>query len=157
MFAIDYIRAVSDGGTKMPYREKTAWLSLLAMLVTFGPYFTMMAMRAQPSEPMPNLRQLSLFAVTAVVQMLILGVGHMYLRRRSTQEARMPLDERDQVIMRRSVSFAYYILIAGMILVGCVMPFKSSGWSIINAALFMIVAAEVVHYGVVVLSYRRQA
>ena len=141
----------------MPYREKTAWLSLLAMVFTFGPYFTITAMRALPSEPMPNLRQLGSFAVAAVVQLLILGVGHLYLRHGSRQEARMPLDERDQAIMRRSVSSAYYVLIAGMILVGCVMPFKSSGWSIINAALFMIVAAEIVHYGVVVFSYRRQA
>jgi hypothetical protein len=134
----------------MPYREKTAWLSLLAMVVTFGPYFTMTATRA--SEPLPNLRQLGLFAVTAIAQMLILGVGHLYLRRGSTKE-----DERDQAIMRRSVSSAYYVLIGGMILVGCVMPFNSSGWSIINAALFMIIAAELVHYGVVVFSYRRQA
>jgi hypothetical protein len=141
----------------MPYREKTAWLSLLAMAITFGPYFTMTAMHFFPNEPMPNLRQLGLFAVTAIVEMLILGVGHLYLRRRSTQEARMPLDERDHAIMRRSVSSAYYVLIVGMILVGCVMPFNSNGWSIINAALFMIVAAEVVHYGVVVFSYRRQA
>jgi hypothetical protein len=141
----------------MPYREKTAWLSLLAMVVTFGPYFTATATRALPGEPMPNLRQLSWLAVTATIQMLILGVGHLYLRRGAAQEARMPLDERDQAITRRSVSSAYYVLIAGMILVGCVMPFNSSGWSIINAALFMIIAAEVVHHGVVVLSYRRQA
>ena len=141
----------------MPYREKTAWLSLLAMAITFGPYFTMTAMHLLPSEPMPNLRQLALFAATAIVEMVILGVGHLYLRRRSTEEARMPLDERDQTIMRRSVSSAYYVLIAGMILVGGVMPFNSNGWSIINAALFMIVAAEVVHYGVVVFSYRSQA
>lgn len=141
----------------MPYREKTAWLSLIAMVVTFGPYFTMIAARFLPSEPMPNLRQLGFFAVTAIVQMLILGAGHLYLRSKSAQEARMPLDERDQAIVRRSVSSAYYVLIAGMILVGCVMPFNSNGWSIINAALFMIIAAEVVHYGVVVFSYRRQA
>ena len=141
----------------MPYREKTAWLSLFAMIVTFGPYFTFVALRFVPSEPMPQLRQLGLFAVTAIVQMLILGVGHLYLRSGSRQEARMPLDERDQAIMRRSVSSAYYVLIAGMILVGCVMPFNSSGWTIINAALFMIILAELVHYGVVVISYRRQA
>jgi hypothetical protein len=141
----------------MPYREKTAWLSLLAMAVTFGPYFTMTATRSLPVEPMPDLHQLGWFAITAMVQMFILGAGHLFLRRGSMQEARMPLDERDQAIMRRSVSSAYYVLIAGMILVGCVMPFKSSGWNIINAALFMIVAAEVVHYGVVVFSYRRQA
>jgi hypothetical protein len=141
----------------MPYREKTAWLALLAMAVTFGPYFTMVAMRSNATEPMPNLHQLFLFGVTAIVQMLVLGVGHLYLRRGSAEEARLPLDERDQAIMRRSVSYAYYVLIAGMILVGCVMPFNSSGWSIVNAALFMIIAAEVVHYGVVVASYRRQA
>jgi hypothetical protein len=139
----------------MPYREKTAWLSLLAMAVTFGPYFTLTAARAD--APLPDLRQLSLFALTAIAQMLILGVGHLYLRRASAAEAHIPLDERDQAIMRRSVSLAYYVLIGGMILVGCVMPFKSSGWSIVNAALFMIVAAEIVHYGVVVFSYRRQA
>ncbi len=36
------------------------------------------------------------------------------------------------------------------------MPFSFSGWAIVNAALLMIVAAEVVHYGVVVVSYRSQ-
>ena len=59
--------------------------------------------------------------------------------------------------MGRAISAAYYVLIAGMIVVGCVLPFSATGWSITNAALVMIVAAEVVHYGVVVVSYRRQA
>jgi hypothetical protein len=140
----------------VPYREKTAWLSLTAMAVTFGPYFTIVAMRSLPGA-LPNLRQLGLFAVAAIAQMLILGAGHLYLRRGTPQDARTPPDERDRAIMRRSISSAYYVLIVGMILVGCVMPFNSSGWKIINAALFMIVAAEVVHYGVVVVSYRRQA
>jgi hypothetical protein len=140
----------------VPYREKTAWLSLIAMIVTFGPYFTFVAMRSIP-EALPNLRLLGLFAVAAIAQMLILGAGHLYLRRGSAEDPRTPPDERDRAIMRRSISSAYYVLIVGMILVGCVMPFSSTGWSIINAALAMIVAAEVVHYGVVVLSYRRQA
>ena len=50
-----------------------------------------------------------------------------------------------------------YVLIAGMIMVGVMMPFNSGGWKIVNAALFMIVTAEVVHHGVAVASYRRQA
>ena len=140
----------------MPYREKTAWLSLIAMAAAFGPYFAIVAMRSLPGA-LPDLRQLGLLAVAAILQMLILGAGHLFLRRGSPEDARTPPDERDRAIMRRSISSAYYVLIAGMILVGCVMPFNSSGWSIVNAALVMIVAAEVVHYGVVVLSYRRQA
>jgi hypothetical protein len=140
----------------MPYREKTAWLSLIAMAVTFGPYFAIVATGSH-SEALPNLRQLGLFAIAAIAQMLVLGIGHLHLSRESRQEALTPPDERDRAIMRRSISSAYYVLIAGMILVGCVMPFHSTGWTIINAALLMIVAAEVVHYGVVALSYRRQA
>ena len=80
-----------------------------------------------------------------------------FLNRSAPEDARVPPDERDLAIVRRSISSAYYVLIGGMIVVGCVMPFNSGGWSIINAALLMIVAAELVHYGVVIASYRRQA
>lgn len=142
----------------MPYREKTAWLSLIAMAVTFGPYFSIVAAnRSRAGASLPDLRQVGLFAIAAIVQMLILGVGRLSLSRQSPEEAHTPPDERDVAIMRRSISLAYYVLIAGMILVGCVMPFNSSGWTIINSALVMIVFAEVVHHAVVVLSYRRQA
>ena len=140
----------------MPYREKTAWLSLVAMALAFVPYFAIVVAQSHSSPSSPSLRQLGLFAVAAVVQMAILGIGHLYLTRGSPAEARIPPDERDVAIMRRSISLAYYVLITGMILVGCVMPFNSGGWTIVNAALLMIVLAEVVHYGVVVVSYRRQ-
>ena len=141
----------------MPYREKTARLSLIAMALAFGPYFVIVASGRFRSGGLPDLRQLGLYAVAATVQVLMLCAGHFFLRRWSPEDAQTAPDERDLAIMRRSVSFAYYVLIAGMIVVGCVMPFVTSGWAIINAAFLMIVAAEVVHYGVVVLSYRRQA
>lgn len=141
----------------MPYREKTAWLALIALALAFGSYFTFVAASAPWGAALPNLRQLGLFAVAALGQLLIVGVGQLYLRRRAPQEARTPPDERDRAIMRRSLSSAYYVLLAGMILVGCVMPFNSRGWTIINAAVAMIVAAEVVRNGAVVVSYRRQA
>ncbi|HEY0702491.1 MAG TPA: hypothetical protein VGD60_06970 [Candidatus Acidoferrales bacterium] len=139
----------------MSYREKTAWLSLIAIVVTLGPYFAIVGSR--PAETLPNLRELGLFAVAMIVQMVIQIVGQLYLRHESPEDARTPPDERDRAIMGRSIRSAYYVLISGMILVGCVMPFNSSGWKIINAALLMIVTAEVVHYGVVVVSYRRQS
>lgn len=139
----------------MPHREKVAWLSLIAMAVTYGPYFTVAALTSPATEALPNLRQLGLFAATSVAQMLILGAGHLFFRIRFPEDARAPVDERDRAITRRSISVAYYVLIAGMIVVGCVMPFSRGGWAIINAALAMIVAAELVHYGMVVLGYRR--
>ncbi len=141
----------------MPYREKIAWLSLIAMAVTFGPYFTIVATGVLPKEALPDVRQLIIFGVAAVAQALIIGAGYLYLRSVYPEDARMPPDERDRAIMSRAISVAYYVLLGGVILVGVIMPFSSGGWSIINAALFMIVLAEIVHSGVVVVSYRRQA
>ena len=132
-------------------------MSLGAIALTFGSYFVVVATSHRPGPDLPNLPQLALFAATVVVQVLILIVGHITLAIRSPEEAKAPADERDRAIEHRAIRSAYYVLISGMILVGCVMPFSSGGWTIINAAIFMIVAAELVHYGMVVLDYRRQA
>jgi hypothetical protein len=141
----------------MSYREKIAWLSLIAMAVAYGPYFTSAAKGPSTWEPLPHLHPLGLFALASIARMLILGAGYLYLRLGSAREERPPLDERDRAIKHRSLSAAYYVLIIGMILVGCFMPFSSTGWTIVNAAIFWIVAAEVVHYSIVVASYRMQA
>jgi hypothetical protein len=141
----------------MPYREKIAWLSLIAIAVTFIPYFTLMASGTLPLRPMPDFNRLGYYALTTFVQVILLGIGHLALRLTAPEDARMPPDERDNAIARQSISAAYYVLIVGAILVGCVMPFLSVGWAIVNAMIFMIVLAEVVHYGVAVVSYRRQA
>lgn len=140
----------------MPYKEKTAWLSLLAMAVAFGPYFAHAA-ATMPDSLLPNLRQLGFFAMAVTAQVIILGVGHLLLRRHSPEEAGLPADERDRLIQQRAVSRAYHVLIGGMIMVAIVMPFFTGGWAIVNAAIFMIVLAEFVSYGVTVASYRRQS
>ncbi|HEV2383582.1 MAG TPA: hypothetical protein VG206_27785 [Terriglobia bacterium] len=141
----------------MAYREKVGWLTLVAMVVTFGPYFTLVALHTIPAAALPNVRQLVLFAISAIAQAVILTGGHLYLRHVSPEEARLPPDERERGIIHRSLSSAYYVLIAGMIVVGCMMPFNSSGWTLVNTALFMIVVAEAVRCAVMVASYRRQA
>jgi hypothetical protein len=95
------------------------------------------------------------FAVTVVVQVLVLGVGHAWLALARPEEARAQADERDRAVELRSMKIAYLVLITGMILVGVVMPFSSSGWKLINSAIGAIVLAEIAHYGFVVWSYRR--
>jgi hypothetical protein len=139
------------------YREKIAWLSLIAMAVAFGPYFAIAGLSRDAGDGLPGLRLLALFGIAAVAQATLLGIGRWYLRRRSPLDARTPPDERDRAIDRRSVALAYWVLIAGMIVVGVVMPFNAGGWSIINAALFALILAEVVHYASAVTSYRMQS
>jgi len=95
------------------------------------------------------------FAVTVVVHVLVLGIGHAWLALASPEEARAEADERDRAVELRSMKIAYLVLITGVILVGVVMPFSSSGWKLINSAIGAIVIAEISHYGFVVWSYRR--
>jgi uncharacterized membrane protein len=125
------------------------------MLAAFIPYFTI-AGTEQPVE-LPGVRQFVLFAGAVALQVIILAAGHAYLRLAWREDAGLPADERDREIERRAITWAYYVLIAGMIVVGFVTPFTSHGWGIVNAALLIVVAAEAVHYAGIGLSYRRQA
>lgn len=138
----------------MSFREKFAWLSLIAMALTYGPYFTMVAVTDPPADT-PNLGLLGLFAATTIVQMIILLSGRFILTLSAPQDARAPADERDRAIERRASLAAYYVLISGTVLAGVFMPFVTSGWRIVNVALAAIVAAEVVRYGLIAAGYRR--
>jgi hypothetical protein len=106
---------------------------------------------------LPGLHQLALFAAAVTLQVVILGAGHAYLRLASRDDAVLPADERDRDIERRAITWAYYVLVSGVILVGFIMPFYARGWAIVNAALVVILAAEVVHYAGIGLGYRKQA
>jgi cytochrome b561 len=140
---------------QMAYREKLAWLSLVAIAVAFIPYFTIVAMRAQYQAAV--LPQLGLYAAAACVQVLVLVAGRWILRQQSPQDAAIPPDERDVAISQRGITAAYYVLIAGTIVAGCIMPFSNHGFTIVNAAFAAIILAEVVHYAVAAAGYRRLA
>ena len=140
----------------MSHREKVAWLSLIAIAVTLGPYFVVAGLSSSDGG-LPGLRLLALFGAAAVAQALVLGLGRWYLRHTSPLDARTPRDERDRAIDRRAVTMAYYVLIAGTVLVGVVMPFHAGGWEITNAALFALVIAESVQYAGAVTGYRLQS
>jgi hypothetical protein len=139
----------------MPYREKVAWLSLLSMLLVFIPYFTWTSLHPPGSE-IPNFRQMALYACASLSWAVMLGIGHLLLRRSSPGEAKLPMDERDIAIAHKARGYAYGVLIAGMILVGGVMPFTNGGWEIANTAFFMIVLAEGVFSALIIHAYRRQ-
>ena len=134
----------------MAWREKQAWLALSVMVVAYGVYFALVA-----EERRSMLAMLLLFGGVAIAQVVVMIVGSIVLAARAGKEARARADERDRAIDRRSARIAYFVLLNGMIIVGVVMPFSEQGWRISNAALLALVVAEVVRYGVVVVSYRR--
>lgn len=136
------------------HRERAAWLALTATAAAFGPYFVWMSIHP-PTAPLPDLRTMATLVVAVVVQVIILVAGHIWFAVARPADARAPADERDRAIEARSIRSAYYVLISGVVMVGCVLPFSMTDWRLINAAIAVVVLAETTHYGLVVWSYRR--
>jgi hypothetical protein len=81
MFIISYSGFIArEGASKMSYREKFSWLSLIAMVVTYVPYFAVVIAGYLPARPLPDLRQLSLFAALAIC-ISVLGLRRTPARR----------------------------------------------------------------------------
>lgn len=140
----------------MAFREKRAWVSLVAWIVPFTAYFALVP--AAPAEASGEiLRRLGWFAAATLSYGMLLGIGIALIAAHTPRNERGKPDERDRVIELRATSWAYGVMLTGMIVVGIVYPFEQSGWAITNAALFTIVAAEVVREIVTVIAYRRGA
>jgi len=137
----------------MGYREKIAWLALIGMVIGYAPFFAALQHEAGVGGPTIG-RFLILFAIASAVRVAIEIGGRIVVMVRLGREGREPPDERDRAIAARSSSFAYLALLTGMIIVGVFMPFSSQGIAIVTAALFAIVAAELIRYLAIVLSYR---
>jgi uncharacterized membrane protein len=138
----------------MSYREKLAWVSFIAMLIAYAVYFGITG----PSVDFGERRMLDIlwtFGPSAAAHGIAIIIGAIVIAVLSHKDARAPADERDRAITRRASTIAYYVLIAGFLLVGMVMPFTEPPWKIVNAALLAIVLAELINQAIVLISYRR--
>ena len=135
----------------MPYREKLAWLTLVAMALCYTPYFVITHLNP-PAEAgtLEGLSQLWLYGAAAAGHGLIVGVGQFFIGKRQKP------DERDRDIERRSTQAAFWLLLILMMLVGVVLPLTQvGGWEVANPALFAIIASLAVQSVVQIWLYRR--
>ncbi|WP_447750763.1 hypothetical protein [Sphingopyxis fribergensis] len=137
----------------MTYKEKTSWLILVAMVLAYGLYFGLVIAGHPAGTSL--FAMLWLFGPIAATQGVIVIIGSIYLAIEARKSPRARIDERDRAIAARGARASYYVLMAGTILVGVVMPFSEPAIEIVNTALFAIVLAELVGLLVVVTSYRR--
>lgn len=138
----------------MSEREQFSWVWLGSLILFYGGYFVMISI-LEAAGGVDLLTRLGLLTTAAAASGLAIGVNALLARsRREPGEETRP-DERDRAIRRHARSVAYGVLLTGMILVGCLMPFGATEWEMVQAAILAIVIAELTHHGVVVASYRR--
>ena len=136
-------------------RERFAWIWTAALIVVGAAYFIAVGVQQQTHAELSFLTRIATLAVALGSLGVIAGGERLYARLGGGGHRYEAPDERERFMNARSSTFAYYVLMAGMLVVGFVMPFKHSGWDIVHGALLAVIAAEVVHHGSLALAYRR--
>ena len=99
----------------MPFREKSAWISLVCTLAVFGAFYGSLLFGVIPSAGMATLHYLLQSVIGLIVLQVIL---HLIAAAMSRGEAGTPKDEREKLIELKAASIAYNVLmissVAGM-------------------------------------------
>src|SRR5512147_1227064 len=133
--------------------ERRAWLQLWAMGLPYLVYFTLQIVRPEWFQSLSLIERLACFGAAAITHTAITLAGLAVVKAKERGE-HLLADERDRAIEGRATLFAYYLLMAGVILAGVIMPFYDAGWKLVNTALFFIVAAEMLRHMLIALAYR---
>ena len=136
-------------------RERFAWVWLVSLVLVLGSYLVAVTFAPAWFEALGQAQRIGVLAIPlGMLGVIALATHGLAWLRRKDREAGEP-DERDRAIEHRASHVAYHVLMAGMIIVGCVMPFSDSGWNLVHAALFFIALAELTHTGLILSGYRR--
>ncbi len=137
----------------MSFREKSAWISLMTLVVVFGAYFwtisQVLAGEIGYRDSLPiSIGLLVAFAVLEVVLHLVVVI-------QSPAEARAARDERERVIEMRATRIAFHVLVVGALACVYLMHVTTSAWAIGQHVLMAIVVAQVVRFAAQIVYFRR--
>lgn len=143
-------KILSIGGA-MSFREKSAWITLVSMLLCSGVYFTVLLSGVMR----PGWGLLHVF-LACVLALVVLQVGlRLVAAASSPREARAPRDERERLILWRSQSLGYWVLVVAVLAMFIPGHMGFGPFELMNFALFDVVLAAVVASAAQIVMFRR--
>lgn len=135
----------------MSFRETSAWITLVTVLICFGVYFGGIATGAVSPHGFDTLHLL-LACVTAMaaLQLALHAVA-------AWRTPRAPLDERERLIQLRSHTVGYYVLIAGVLALAIPGHMDHGVRDLLNFALLDVVIAALAVSAAQIVMFRRGA
>lgn len=137
----------------MSFREKSAWISLVLILLIFGAYFWNVAgVVSGAADPHRGVQiQFGLVGAFIVLQIIL----HLAIAIRTPKEALAPRDERERLIDMKATRIAFPVLVIGALAAVGLMHVTRSAWMISQHALMAVVVAYAVKFGTQIVHYRR--
>ena len=137
----------------MSFREKSAWITLISILLVSAVYALHMPWTALTPQASPWI--LHPVGVCIIVFLVIEVTAHIVLYLRFPKEARTPKDERERLIDLKAVRLAasFYVILSFAAIF--TIHFGANGIAVAYLVLLAFVIAEVVNYVTRIIYYRR--
>ena len=136
---------------EMSFREKSAWISFVLIVLVFGPYFWLVGRQLMGGAHVHGGTQFALIALFFVLEVVV----HVAIAVRSPRDARAPKDEREDLIDLKATRAAFYVLFGGALMSIFTMHFRVTVWIMSQFVLFSIVIAELVKFSRQIVLFRR--
>jgi len=95
----------------MSFRERTAWITLITIVVCFGVYYGAVFTGLVPTDRWRSFH----LGLICIISLVVLQVGlNLIATLLNPKDARTPRDEREKMIQSRSHTVGYYVLMFGM-------------------------------------------
>ena len=136
----------------MSFREKSAWITLVTVLLCFGSYFGSIATGHITGHGLSSMLTL----IACVISLVVLQVvAHILVAVTSPKEARAPRDERERLIQGRAHSLGYYVLSGLVLTLFIPVHLGHSAIDIANFALLSLVLTTLAVSGAQIVMFRR--
>jgi hypothetical protein len=134
----------------MSFREKSAWITLVTVLVCFGAYFGALAV-----GHVRGFHSLYLLLFCGIA-LAVLQIGlHVVAAATTPKDGRAPRDEREILIQWRSHTLGYYVLMGLVLALFVPVHFPHSAIDMANFALLGVVIASLVVAVAQIVMFRR--
>ncbi|HVU22299.1 MAG TPA: hypothetical protein VHE09_16330 [Rhizomicrobium sp.] len=140
----------------MSFREKSAWISLLAYLGIYGFYFVQVAGALGHGQP-DGGHFFGLFVQSVVMFVLVTIIFTVVIAVLAPKDAQVPRDEREELIGLKAGSASGYVLATGVVLIIGAMLYGVTDFVTINLLFFSLVLSEVYKIVTQIVLYRRGA
>lgn len=137
----------------MPFREKSAWISLLATIGVYGVYFTAFARAIAAGRGVGFAGPLT----ACVIALVVVQAGmHIVTAALSPEDARAPEDERERAIRTAARARAFYVLEIAALCAAATVYFADRT-VMATAVVGALVLGEIAYHAGVIGGYRRSA
>ncbi|MEP7211028.1 MAG: hypothetical protein ABI740_09350 [Alphaproteobacteria bacterium] len=137
----------------MSFREKSAWITLVTVLLCFGVYFGAMGLGLIPTQGFMTVHLLLVCLAALIILQVVLRI---ITARLAPEDARSPKDEREELIELRAMRIGYYFLAISAFACGLLLHLgKTSAVELMNFVLLAIVTSVVAVSLAQIIQFRR--